>query len=276
MATEFHEKNRQRDESADTSLLDALTKINSDEEMIKYAKIFENKKAARETRSACLKMHLEIEIVRMVKKAVCYLLDKLYKTKKNPEFPEKWEYCYRRLYPEVDSAHGISPVGPVGERPIHVCALLAARYRTNSLESSETGLDIPNGMVQGYVAQGIVEAMKQFLDCDDWKAEAWEPYGKDYCAALASYFHKNEKVEEFPIPFMKEIKQWYDERKNPANLLPGDDNHIRATTLNGLYEGETILFPFVASGNLDAVDWLLNPKEKRFCQYDHLNHLHLS
>ena len=276
MATEFHENNGQRDESADITLFDALTKINSDEEMIKYARIFENKKTARETTSACLKMHLEIEIVGMVKEAVCYLLDKLYKNLRNPEFPDKWEYCYRRLYPKCDSAREISPVGPVGERPIHVCALLAARYRASSLELSETGLHISNGMVQGYVAQGIVQGMKRFLDSDDWKHEAWKPYGKDYCAALASYFHKNEKVEEFPIPFMKEIKQWYDERKNPANLLPGDDNHIRAITLNGLYEGETILFPFVASGNLDAVDWLLNPKEKRFCQYDHLNHLHLS
>ena len=265
MATEFDENNRQRDESADTTLFDDLTRINSDEEMIKYARIFEYKKTARETMSMCLKMQLEIKIVGMVNDAVCYLLDKLYENLRNPEFPDN----YRRLYEN-------SPVGPVGERPIHVCALLAARYRASSLELSETGLHISNGMVQGYVAQGIVQGMKRFLDSDDWKHEAWKPYGKDYCAALASYFHKNEKEEELPIPFMKEIKLWYNERKKPANLLPGDDNHIRATTLNGLYEGETILFPFVASGNLDAVDWLLNPEEKRFCQYDHLNHLHLS
>jgi hypothetical protein len=169
--------------------------------------------------------------------------------------------CMKDLY------RGDSIVGPLGERPLHVCALMAARFRG---EPEKCGI---------HIAEGIVDGMQRFLRVEEgrWKHEVYSQYGKDYIAAVGSFIdniHEGKQSLRFQdwfdrlrreitklnpsllkLPMMEDLARWYYQRLVAS--IPKSKSHIRSMVVKGLYEGETLLFPFVASGNLDAVRWLL-------------------
>ena len=58
----------------------------------------------------------------------------------------------------------------------------------------------------------------------------------------------------------EDLAEWYYQRLVVSSSK--SKKHIRAMVVKGLYEGETLLFPFIASGNLDAVRWLLRFPEE--------------
>jgi hypothetical protein len=94
---------------------------------------------------------------------------------KGDESVRKWRDILREFYSD-----GIL-VGPLGERPIHICALMAARFRG---EIEKYGIQI---------ADGIVGGMKKFLENGKWKNEVRSRYGKDYVAAVCCCFKKEPK-----------------------------------------------------------------------------------
>ena len=150
--------------------------------------------------------------------------------------------------------------GPVGERPIHVCALLAARYR---LEDEGK---------KAYIADGIVEAIQEYLTSH--RSELNVPYGKDYVAFVTNMLgprktnYKDHATfvneillsrnppQSIPVPFLQELKNWYKSRQN--KIGNPDNPHQKAIVNNGLYEGETIIYPFIASNDVAAVKWIVN------------------
>ena len=153
-------------------------------------------------------------------------------------------------------------IGPVGERPIHVCALLAARYR---LEDEGK---------KAYIADGIVEAIQDYLTSH--RSELHVPYGKDYVAFVTNMLetketHGNDYVafvtnillnknppRSIPAPFLGEIGKWYKTRQNKHSNSDKANRHQKAILNNGLYEGETIIYPFIASNDVAAVKWIVN------------------
>ena len=159
-------------------------------------------------------------------------------------------------------------VGPLGERPLHVCALMAARFRG---EIEDYGIQI---------ADGIIDGMKEFLEMENgrWKDEVRSPYGRDYVAAVGYCIHNRKTttkdvggLEDYinelflnGLPLTKVLVEWYIRRlQNVSDRLksPRYKKHTDAMVLKGLYEGETILYPLIASGDENAVWWLLSLEE---------------
>ncbi len=170
----------------------------------------------------------------------------------------KWIHIFAELYPNGSDEvypHG-SLVGPVGERPLHVCGLLAARYRGEGEDQGEL------------IAEGIFEGMQSFLGDGKWMHEARFPYGRDYCAAVGHYIEtrglSDAKKELEMLPHFKYVSEWYSHRsrKKRGKIWQKHKHHITAIVQIGLYEGETLLFPFIASGYEDAVKWLLEQYSK--------------
>jgi hypothetical protein len=185
-------------------------------------------------------------------------------------------------------------VGPVGERPIHVCFLFANMFGVND-----------------NIRKGILEAVKSFmisttnrydiLKKNELKVSYGEEYcaeelkmryGKDYCAALGTVicrlnYSVQSKLKANLPPFLHCIETWV---KNYVKLPKFDSTHAKVTIDNvkeeakptdddlsredfetlvtaGLYEGETVLHFPITSKDLDTVKWLL----EEGLRYDVLN-----
>jgi hypothetical protein len=129
-------------------------------------------------------------------------------------------------------------VGPMGERPIHTCAFALAEH-----------LD----MGEQHIADGIFDGMRDFLKKPENAAVLCEPYGKDYCAAVACFFQQKCKDKEslkdatnsvtVNLPYSKQIKLWL-------------EKHWKSK-IWGVYEGETVHFALIACGYHKAVEWLI-------------------
>jgi hypothetical protein len=131
-------------------------------------------------------------------------------------------------------------VGPMGERPIHVCALAVAKHR---------------GSGETHIAEGILSGMKDFVDATDTKnaAALYEPFGQDYCAAVAGFLQRR-KSENDPIhdlPYVGQIVLWVKKHSNSKIIQLG------------MYEAETVHFPLIACGYKEAVDWLVKKDVER-------------
>ncbi len=231
-----------------------------------------SKKNQEQTATYGLKKLLESKIKILLREKVSTILKKLYEQlateaakQDEPEPKAWWIRTFAELYP--NKCKEIFPngslVGPVGERPLHVCGLLAARYRG----------DAEN---QGHlIAEGIFEGMKEFLkhDGERWIHEARFSYGRDYCAAVGHYIYKstnkvesktNDRYDPWTLPQYKYILGWYEQRsvgKGSQNWQK-HQHHIKAIVRKGLYQGETLLFPFIASSYDSAVKWLLEQFSK--------------
>ena len=228
------------------------------EKIAKYAQLISRHDKARENTEAKQETMKREKIVNFVASCVESLLIRNYKVLDMIEMPRSdprpWFQNWLDLYPDRIA------VGPLGERPLHVCALLAARYR-KEIEP---------------VADGIAKGMKSFLESEKTESSKvaglriYEPYRKHYSAALGFYIHTAAMQDVFnkSYPFFHLVKRWHDERisthrKQGAVGMSGAHDskisfHTFSTVCCGLFEGETILFPFIASKDNETVSWLLD------------------
>jgi hypothetical protein len=95
------------------------------------------------------------------------------------DFPVEETYTYLYSASSWTRNKELRIFGPVGERPLHVCALSVNRF--NDIDFEKHG---------NYVAGGILDGLKKFIagdtDSENWD-EAYVQYGKDYCAAVGAY-----------------------------------------------------------------------------------------
>jgi hypothetical protein len=211
------------------------------------------------------------EIKKFVCKHVSDMLNMLYRHLKSEEVEvpcnaapgshgnqryDAWRECFSTLYKKQSTSGKKSNseaylVGPVGERPLHVCALLAARFKGELKNHGSS------------IADGIFDGMKSFLDDQKYADEVLVPYGRDYCAAVGRYLEKDEnwsKLEDLKLPMVEDLKRWYKARcagKKGKNW-EAHQAHIKAIVSKGLYQGETLIFPFIASEHADAVKWFVD------------------
>jgi hypothetical protein len=163
----------------------------------------------------------------------------------------------------LDQLYSQSPTklvfGPLGERPLHLCSLSASKFEDPR------------------VKKGILKGMKKFIR--EKRERGWNEvlvtYGKDYCAMIGwLMWGTDEKKFEFTkVPFSKVLSCWkclYEKYADPNHNTEKTrkDNEILVT--HGLYEGENLLFPLIASGELETVQWLLN-FEKKLKQNDKIS-----
>jgi hypothetical protein len=166
-------------------------------------------------------------------------------------------------------------VGPVGERPLHVCALSTARFGHVDFEGTGS-----------YVSEGIVEGMMEYIKtlappgagsdqiegnegAGCW-GEAAAQYGKDYCAAVGSLnvdwdsYRHGDKDGLLP-PFWRQINEWKKAHLLQRGLGSTPQRFARTLVTTGIYEGETILFPLIAGKNEKALRQLLDQKKEPRC-----------
>jgi hypothetical protein len=151
--------------------------------------------------------------------------------------------------------------GPVGERPIHVCALSAYRFE---------GVDFKG---QGnYMKKGILQGIRKYLEGADGgrKDEMYAEYGKDYCALLGTYINgiraKSGKwakatwtVSKMKPPFWKTVKRWHTKNFDSKSST----EQMKQSVTVGLYEGETIMCPLIATGDVDNLNWVLDLESEK-------------
>ena len=202
------------------------------------------------------------------------------------ENEQKFQKIFQAIYDQDNQPIGlqnemrthrskISLVGPVGERPLHVCALSAHRY--NDVDFEKMG---------NYVKDGITHGLRQYIESNQLNTdEICVRYGKDYCAAIGSFLNANlqeptmEDVERklsiklngaMP-PFWQKISSWSKEHRDsklrccvfPLYVTEEQTNDMKIMATVGLYEGETVLYPMIAGGDLDTVNWMLLQTETK-------------
>jgi hypothetical protein len=158
----------------------------------------------------------------------------------------------------------ITVVGPLGERPLHVCAL--SRHRFGAIDFEGQG---------NYFAEGIEKGIQAYIKGvmvtkDTWK-EVTRPYGKDYCAAVGDFIRRKDaenkewgdfsKLKDPNPPFWVELKRWYSKHFEQRLVFNISKTYSEMLVTRGLYEGETILLPFIAEHNEHMVGWLLDTEE---------------
>ena len=225
-------------------------------------------------------------------------------TRKN--FESDAQHWYSEIYaPASESPPGADAkytvVGPLGERPLHVCFLSAYRFA-----------DVDFLGAGNYVADGILDGARRFVEHSPaGRDEAHVAYGKDYCAAVGScvarltYADYKSDRSDFPgvvppgtanamsehPPYWAELNHWYNSHQQrrrahaarqsePAaqgsRLGARQSEHgmgagaatqagpedLHALVTLGMYEEETIIFPVVAAGDLKTLHWLLQQDER--------------
>jgi hypothetical protein len=159
----------------------------------------------------------------------------------------------KRLY-GLERKGGVYVVGPMGERPMHVCGFAIAKYR---------------GMNQIHIADGILDGMMNFVKKTELNKSSalCEPYGKDYCAAVGCQLRKEfdvmgEKSFSFSqflqkcghcndLPYVKQIYKWL-------------KRHFSTQIIDmGMYEDETVHFALIACGDSRGVKWFVEEDKKR-------------
>jgi hypothetical protein len=160
----------------------------------------------------------------------------------------------KEIYFQDDVSQPCRIVGPVGERPLHVCFLRANEFQLKSEK------DIRNGILAG---------ARKYIDSKG--SEAVTPYGKDYCAAVGNrvVFQKKKKIKSLwtnssalSPPFYKFLSDWANQTFCPAKEDCDSFYRERAydsekLVTTGLYEGETVLYFSITSKDLESVEWLL-------------------
>jgi hypothetical protein len=162
----------------------------------------------------------------------------------------------------------VAVVGPLGERPLHVCAL--SKYRFGAVDFEGQGNYFAEGLdlgIQAYI-NGVIVTKHA------WK-EVTRPYGKDYCAAVGDFIRRNDEKnkeggeikDEDPFtkdndpPFWVELKRWYSKHFEQRTVFNISKKYSEMLVTRGLYEGETILLPFIAEHDERMVGWLLDTEE---------------
>jgi hypothetical protein len=172
----------------------------------------------------------------------------------------------------------IAVVGPLGERPLHVCAL--SKYRFGAVDFEGQG---------NYFAEGIEKGIQAYINGVMVTKHAWKevtrPYGKDYCAAVGDFIRRNDEKnkeggklkDEDPWtkdpnpPFWVELKRWYSKHFEQRILFNISKKYSEMLVTRGLYEGETILLPFIAEHDERMVGWLLDTEEDQHAKKEWSN-----
>jgi hypothetical protein len=154
-------------------------------------------------------------------------------------------------------------LGPVGERPLHVCALSA--YRFGQIDILGQG---------NYMKDGILNGMMKFVENESiGRRQVHIPYGKDYCGLIFSYISKLriegndrpawEKIssnKKMIPPFWSSLQREYEANCRVKSCFGvGLDARTRKKEMLtlGIYEGETIAHPMIASGDMKTLHWIL-------------------
>ncbi len=158
-------------------------------------------------------------------------------------------------------------VGPLGERPLHVCVLRANNF--------------PN--LDGF-EDGVIAGIKAFTDKAGaaLKGEIDTPYGKDYCArighliqvenvgrlpplAIGSAEVKNDQADkpelQPELPYVNDITRWAHHITRRRAHRGEHDPTLLMTS--GIYEGQTPLFMVLADSNIGMMKWLLDEANAR-------------
>ncbi len=198
------------------------------------------------------------DITEFVEVHVVLMLEKLYEKLRDEEKllkpvdpikldqPRTWLRDLTSIYVQTDDAKML--FGPVGERPLHVCSLSAHRF--GNIDFLGQG---------NYMKDGIINGMKRFLlaSKDNWN-EAHIGYGKDYCALICNCIDLGPKKEwlSSPPPFWSSLKRQFESSSTGAL-----SEKKKFSTL-GLYEGETVAYPMIASGDEMSLYWILEAENK--------------
>jgi hypothetical protein len=189
---------------------------------------------------------------------------------------KKW---LKLLYSECDGR--IRVVGPLGERPMHVCARAIDRFQNFDFQGK--GNYVATGIVEGILA--FAKNIKSFVQTafeverpdlvTYLQKEVVSQYGKDYCAIVGDYLLKfrdrrpedaqNSKVSaslpddvrDMMPPYWAHISTWQNAHMMKRGLMKPPARFSRLLVSTGMFEGETILFPLIAGKHLEAIDELL-------------------
>jgi hypothetical protein len=246
----------------------------------------------------------EINLMAFVRDHVYFMLRDLYKhikkeeegflisdvkneTSQHKESTSRAREWFKRIYSAAqnNSKKGIKVVGPVGERPLHVCALSMHRFEEVDFQ----------GRGRNYFTKGVMHGMIKFIEVGfgsepNAQSSIWEevtaPYEKDYCAALGSFLASNKELLTAGADLVKNREDFSEARKlfGKANLPPYFKDiwawtsiHVKKTSYanisksksfsnelatKGIYEGETILYPLIAGNDEAMIKWLLAQERK--------------
>jgi hypothetical protein len=237
-------------------------------------------------------VHGKKELVGFVEAHINKLLRTLYhkihaeeKIDSPSSFKDVERQWFITLYAPQRAAQAVSQkelnvVGPLGERPLHVAAL--AKYRFGAIDFEGRG---------NYFAEGVGNGIKKYISDPPNKEAAWKdvtmPYGKDYCAAVGDFIKRRKistetkskdwgehwevmapdssarvKIEAPNPPFWDDLSGWYCRHLQQRKFFAISKTYSNMLVTRGLYEGETILFPFIAENDDRMVRWLLDKEDK--------------
>ncbi len=243
-------------------------------------------------------LEIKEKLKEYVRKHIVFMLSRLYSNIREEE--EKLRHMNESLHPSTEveleknwylTLYGKCIVGPVGERPLHICCLSAFRFENVDFEGRGN-----------YLSEGIVSGMLKFIfNSEDLAGQAGcgqvtqlvgpcshdsnirneltAQYGKDYCAAVGKLLLQNQDHawvgsldEKRCLPFWRQICKWKKAHlTNKSSLshccgLNGLQRFATMLVSVGLYEGETILLPLIVGKAAEAIHLLLE-KEPRYAYY---------
>ena len=161
-------------------------------------------------------------------------------------------------------------VGPVGERPIHVCFLRAGHFPA----------------IAGF-KEGVLDGIREFAELAGadplLKHEIDAPFGKDYCAAVISLVRRIQSGLQAETgdpdrhesdadagawitspPFWPALRAWAGRPRTRCGVqCAGGVDDAEILEACGLYEGETPLFMSIADKSPGMVRWLLDKQQAR-------------
>ena len=217
----------------------------------------------------------------------------IYANKKVVERPssapnEKHDSSSGKQLNKMSEDSRIKVVGPVGERPLHVCALSIHRFGDIAFGGGEDCFKkgVMYGMIK-YIEQRSAEERLQagLVTSRIWE-EVQTPYSKDYCAALGAFLVTNGIEDPDSIrllkssdpqirkygkslfqaqglpPYFVEVFRWSAMHLKPTKFVNISSSFSKDLVTVGLYEGETILYPLIAGNDEAIIQWLLGKERK--------------
>jgi hypothetical protein len=159
-------------------------------------------------------------------------------------------------------------VGPVGERPVHVCFLFANMFALN--DNIRKGIlsavqSFVNSAISPTIELGSPYKMVIPYKQDYCAAELKIPYGRDYCAAIGAAIIRGIKIdpEKQSPPFFQFLRKWVQDHTSKNfdirsfEIRNTDDEDSVTLVTAGLYQGETALHFPITSKDVATVKWLL-------------------
>jgi hypothetical protein len=175
---------------------------------------------------------------------------------------------YSKLHERTKNVH---VVGPVGERPLHVCA--QAIHRFGHVDFEGMGNYVTIGIVEGILAFVQPRPVSAGEISEDtvayFQKEATAQYSKDYFASVSQYLRNEEKEvvewckrEHILPPYCNQISQWNNAHMQGHKFMIAPQQFSTMLVSRGMFEGETILFPLIAGKHISAMNTLLKFEER--------------